>query len=839
MNASRWLLGAAIICGTATAAGQSSVTELHFPTWDGKQETARFSVDDARAPLRSYTQSTTMKLRDDAPQSVRYSESATLPRVRSGNLAFDALFAMAGSEMLQDSVHEIKDGSYNGGAAIPCECFETGEKWHYVWTRDLSYAADLGLALLDPQRVRNSLLFKLSGWRTGVTKPARAAGSDDGLQIVQDTGSGGSWPVSTDRVAWAYAAEKVLLTLPVRERTAFARTALKALSNTIENDRLAAYDPDTRLYNGEESFLDWREQTYAAWMPANLSYMATSKALSTNVGHYKALTLASQLASEAGDGARAKRYGEWALSLKQAINWRLWQYVDGMYSSLTAGHFDNAPLEKYDWLGQALAIDTGIAYWDRARSILAHYPHGPMGAPVIWPQQPGVPIYHNRAIWPFVTAYGLRAAARVGNVSVADAAYDTLMRGAALNLSNMENLEWLTGQPMLHDEKHPELDGPVISSRRQLWSVGAYLGMVIEDVFGVTPTAEGIALKPFVTARLRREALGGSAEAVLENLHLQGKRITVHLHLPRASEGDGYYAVAAVRLNGAPSKKTISWQSLRDDNRIDIELGALKPGQRAIRRVNANPYEESPAVFGPREPAIKRIGLDGKRAVLDIEGVEGVPITVYRDDWPVGVNVAPGTWTDNKESPSSCYAVGAQYRGSENDSHHSLPHCLGPAIAIGVADARVRSSLPLAQATQASALPHIGNWGNPDDSLIVNAIRVEEPGRYAVQVNYRNGANQVNLGISGGVKWMTLQDGAGRVVAEGVVQLPHSPADAPAVYSTPLYANLGAGVSYQVRLSDFYNMSYLQSNSTFSAAGGSAGPSNRFDIFGVRLLKVR
>jgi hypothetical protein len=37
-------------------------------------------------------------------------------------------------------------------------------------------------------------------------------------------------------------------------------------------------------------------------------------------------------------------------------------------------------------------------------------------------------------------------------------------------------------------------------------------------------------------------------------------------------------------------------------------------------------------------------------------------------------------------------------------------------------------------------------------------------------------------------------------------------------------------------MSDFYNMSYLSSNASFSAAGGVEGPSNRFDIYGVRLL---
>jgi hypothetical protein len=58
------------------------------------------------------------------------------------------------------------------------------------------------------------------------------------------------------------------------------------------------------------------------------------------------------------------------------------------------------------------------------------------------------------------------------------------------------------------------------------------------------------------------------------------------------------------------------------------------------------------------------------------------------------------------------------------------------------------------------------------------------------------------------------------------------------VYSTPLNARLKAGMRYRLQLSDFYNMSYLQSNSSFSAAGGVDGPSNRFDIYGVRLLRV-
>jgi len=43
---------------------------------------------------------------------------------------------------------------------------------------------------------------------------------------------------------------------------------------------------------------------------------------------------------------------------------------------------------------------------------------------------------------------------------------------------------------------------------------------------------------------------------------------------------------------------------------------------------------------------------------------------------------------------------------------------------------------------------------------------------------------------------------------------------------------------YRIEMSDFYNMSYLDSNRSFSAAGGTDGPSNRFDIYGVRVLAI-
>lgn len=825
-------------------AGHAAQASEQWPTWDGKFETVRYSSPDADAPLRRYVQSSTMQLRDPGPQHVEYAEQDGLPRVRSGNLAFDALFALAGHEMRQNAVSQINDGNYNGGQAIDCDCFATGEKWAYVWTRDLSYAADLGLALLDPRRVRNSLDFKLSPWRPEVTVAAQVPGTPDGLQIVQDTGSGGSWPVSTDRVTWALAAEATLRALPPAERAPFAARALKGLSNTIEIDRVAAFDPVTGLYTGEQSFLDWRDQSYAAWIPGELAFMASAKALSTNVVHYQALMLAARLAREHHDAGKARRYARWAAELKQAINTRLWLPEEGMYSSLTAGHLDGAPLHKFDWLGQALAIVSGVADASQASAILARYPHGPLGAPMIWPQQLDAPVYHNRSSWPFVTAYGLRAAAQGGNAAVADVAYTALMRGAALNLSNMENLEWLSGQPLLLDEHDPDLSGPVINSRRQLWSVGGYLGMVIGNVFGVTVQDDAIALQPFVTARLRRETFGGANAIALHDLRLHGKRIDLHLQLPAASERDGHYAVERVVVNGKPAGDTIGLLDLTESNRIEIVLGRLVTGQQAIRRVNADPFEQTSAVFGPREPTLDALSrAPSGAATLDI-GANGnaasVRYRVYRDGKLVADKLPAGSWVDRTAGATSCYALEAVYPDSGNASHHSRPRCLDAGIEIAVTDPRVSSDLTVTPRDERFPQPRLANWGKPGQRFAVDAIGIERPGHYMIQVRYHNSANQVNLGISGGVKWLALKDASGKIVAEGVIQLPHAPLlkrATPGVYSTPLAARVQAG-SYRLEMTDFYNMSYLESNRSFSGAGG-AEPSNRFDIHGVRLLRVR
>ncbi|WP_426688281.1 Six-hairpin glycosidase-like protein [Rhodanobacter ginsengiterrae] len=432
-------------------------------------------------------------------------------RSETASVLFDGLFAMAQDDLKLDSVSAIRDGAFDHGQPIPCQCFVTGLKWPYVWTRDLSYAIDLGLWRFDAARARNGLQFKLS--------EVRVATAPQGPFPMQDTGSGGSWPISTDRVVWFLGARHLLDDQP------FAAEVRRALDATLAQDRQYAFDARFGLYQGETSFLDWREQSYPAWTADDVGFIAQSFALSTNVLHYRALQLAATQATVRHDAEAATSYAAQAAALKTAINAHFWRADRGMYMSYIGG--DGTPYDSYDLLGIALAIDSGVADGVRARQTLANYPTWPAGSPVIWPERVDQPIYHNRAIWPFVSMYALRAARKVGQPARIAHEIQSIMRGAALYGSNMENYELLSqGQHV--DEG--ALSGPVVNSPRQLWSVAAYLAMVSEGVFGLDEDGQ---VQPQLPTSLL-PMLFGSRHAIT----LQLPERTITLVLPEKLAGN-------------------------------------------------------------------------------------------------------------------------------------------------------------------------------------------------------------------------------------------------------------------------------------------------------------
>ena len=265
----------------------------------GRSRTADVNVERGQDGTRRFAFAV-----DDLKRAIQEQPGAR--SIDTGSTLLDGLFALALEEVRENSISSINDAAFRHGAPLAIEAFETGELWHYVWTRDLSYAADLALASLDAPRCVRSLLYKTSGWKAGV------ADGDASEQILQDTGSGGSYPVSTDRVVWALAASRVVHFMSEADQATWIARSLPILRATIEQDRALIFDPSTGLYRGEQSFLDWREQTYPTRTRDNVLEIAMSQSLSTNVTHFVILKTAGDWSRRLGDQPAIERFDAWA-----------------------------------------------------------------------------------------------------------------------------------------------------------------------------------------------------------------------------------------------------------------------------------------------------------------------------------------------------------------------------------------------------------------------------------------------------------------------------------------------------------------------------------------------
>lgn len=380
-------------------------------------------------------------------------DATAFPQYKSPYLIGDALYNMSLEEMIK--------------AVEPDSTFRTGKEWAGVWTRDISYSIILSMAHLQPEVAKKSLLRK-------VNKKKR---------IIQDTGTGGAYPASTDRMIWAVAAYEVYKATGDKDWLKLAYTIIK---NSIEDDMHNVYDAETGMVKGESSFLDWREQTYPKWMqPADIF---ESECLGTNAVHYQANIVLSEMARLLKHPDVATKHTLAAKKIKDGINKYLWLPDKGYYGQFLYGRNFKMVSPRSEALGEALCIVFGIADDKKAKQIVASTPLTAFGINCIYPNIPNIPPYHNNAVWPFVQTYWLWAAAKVGNEAAVNESIFDIYRPAALFLTNKENFVAENG----------DFAGTVINSSNMLWSLSGNISLVHKVLFGIKFQSESLLFQPYV-----------------------------------------------------------------------------------------------------------------------------------------------------------------------------------------------------------------------------------------------------------------------------------------------------------------------------------------------------
>lgn len=372
---------------------------------------------------------------------------------------------------MEESILNIHDGTYG-------KVFWTGTNWSKVWTRDTAMSVQYSLAWIFPEETKNSIMEKIIG------------GTDSPRVWEEDTGTGGSYPSSIDRIIMMIASWELYQTTGDTELLELAYNVSK---NTLEQDYHVAYDEISGLFKGETGGLDHRSKTYPDWMDDNeedsIINIAESKAGNANIIFAEALNLMAK----AGEilGKEEAEIADWNAkyeALKAAINDRLWLEDRGMYASWEYPQYMGSPVaDKVDVIANGYAVMFDIADEEQKQQIMENYPIVTYGATTVWPQKNGrqaSAIYHNRGVWPGWEATLMIGAKENGNNQLADELFKSCVRGAGMSLTNKEVINFTTGEG--------------VHSDRQLWSIAGTLAGYYRILFGMTYDTDGIRFAPFV-----------------------------------------------------------------------------------------------------------------------------------------------------------------------------------------------------------------------------------------------------------------------------------------------------------------------------------------------------
>ena len=443
----------------------------------------------------------------------RKNDLSSYPRLKSNNKLHEAIYNMGLDEMVN--------------AVEPDTTLRTGKEWAGVWTRDVSYSIILSMCYMQPEASMISLMKKVN--------PSG--------QIIQDTGSGGAWPVSTDRMIWVVAAYEIYKATGDRQ---WLEKVYPIALRSIKKDLATILSP-RGLIKGETSFIDWREQSYPKWMQT--VDISQSEAMGTNVLYAAVLNACAQMADILCQRKEAARLKADADALTDAINKYFWLDDKGYYGMYTYGRDHKIMNPRAETLGLALSILYDIAPAERQKSISTHNPHTPYGPAIFYPQISDMPSYHNNALWPFVASYWTLAQAKAGNEAGTMEGIGSVFRPAALFTTNKENFNLDNG------DYYTELN-----SSNMLWSLAGNIAITTRVLFGIHFEKDGLLISPFVP-----KALEGTR--TLDNFNYRGATLNITVN--------GYGAnVAKITVNGkeyAPGK-TIPAKRLKGVCNIVVDM---------------------------------------------------------------------------------------------------------------------------------------------------------------------------------------------------------------------------------------------------------------------------
>ncbi len=429
---------------------------------------------------------------------------------------------------------------------IPVSRFNAGEGWHQAWTRDTSYAADLGLIFLYPQEIRASL-------------DVSTQGHDDEIVALQDkTLHFKGWPNITDRIVWALGAQEWRLAASPLDNPTLLKD-YRVVANTLKRaEEEAVFDPKNGLFRGVASFME-SHSSYPkrfGWpFGRDNSKIGQTKALSTNALYFHGYRVAASMASVLGS-AESQEWSDKSENLREAVVKNFKSQETGNYNYFIDE--TGKPDTHFEGLGNLLVCRTGLEEKD-CKGLLNNIPRQTYGTPCLWPQYPewtswekawplgmvmSPNFYHNGMMWPFVEGYAGWMAAR--------------NKGADQLLSSLNKLSRLAVHGKTFHEFYHFGTGRPGGSKAQLWSAAGYTSLVLRGLLGMETTEDRLNFSPLIPKEF-------SGTLKLTCVRYRGAILDILV------KGNGS-RVQTVKLDGLLQSKPEIPDTLQGQHRLEITL---------------------------------------------------------------------------------------------------------------------------------------------------------------------------------------------------------------------------------------------------------------------------
>lgn len=467
--------------------------------------------------------------------------------MKTGNFEIDRAFRIAMGDMLGNVIH------YKSGLLEkPAPCLVAGLSYPDPWTRDTAFNTWNGAGLLIPEAMKNTLLSCLTrgdasaGMGTGCHDEAGSGVPPNVVSI-----SGQYW----DRIIWTIGAWAYYCQNGDRE---FLQLAMEAVRHSLAYLEENEWDDEAGLFRGgacihdgfgaySDIYIDQEGTAIFEWPEANPQRRHPKGAgvpmfaLSTNCLYTEAYRLAGVMAAEL-DQAAEPRWAGMHERLVNAIRAAFWM-ADERHFRFYLDPWGGCG-GRQECLGNALALQFGIATPEQARQVIANQPRHPFGPPSLWPEweryaaakldpyecppnRPDIAAEiqvlrgdprsrsgfsgHGGAVWPLIQGIWGETMVRQGRADLFEQDLRLMAGHFCRAVQSPEVVHPECGLPYGGLQEMPKR-GPIdrwVSCYRQTWSATSYLRLVLRGLLGIDWMPGGLKFAPCLPDGIDRVELLG------------------------------------------------------------------------------------------------------------------------------------------------------------------------------------------------------------------------------------------------------------------------------------------------------------------------------------------